>query len=218
MSFAVVPIKRLSKGKSRLASHLERDQLERLCLAMLNDIVAALEATPSIDRVAVVTPDPEVAAAAEEAGAIALLRDDPGLNASIDGAIEELSKADESALTILGDVAGALPEDLERLYDAVREHDAAAALAPARDGGTAALLRKPARVIASRFGPQSADAHRDDAQARGVLCVDVPLPSLEIDLDRPQDIDDFLARAAGGPETRRVLAALGWNDTPEKRS
>ncbi len=212
MSFAVVPIKHLSKSKSRLASQLERDALERLCLAMLRDLLSALQATPSLDRVAVVTPDPSVAEATAAAGAIALLRDDPGLNESIDAAIREVGEEGESALVVLGDVAGALPEDLDRLFQAVAEIDAerAVALAPARDGGTAAMLRAPADVIPSRFGPKSAEAHRLAAAELDVPFLEVPLPSLEIDLDRPEDIDDFLARPGGGAETRKTLEALGW--------
>jgi len=215
MSFAVVPIKHLSKGKTRLASRLEREALELLCLAMLRDILAALQKTPSLDRVAVVTPDPSVAQATRAAGAIALLRDDPGLNESIDAAIAEVGGADESALVVLGDVAGVLPEEVERLFETIAHGGPAAALAPSRDGGTAALLRKPAGAIPSRFGPQSAEAHRAAAAERGVPFHEVALASLDIDLDRPEDIDDFLARPGGGAETRRTLAALGWNPSSE---
>ncbi len=220
MSFAVVPIKHLSRSKTRLASRLERDALEQLCLAMLRDILAALHKTPSLDRVVVVTPDPSVAQASEAAGAIGLLRDDPGLNESIDAAIREVGAPGESALVVLGDVAGALPEEVERLFETVAEANASpvVALAPSRDGGTAALLRAPADAIPSRFGPNSADRHREAARERSVALLEVALPSLDIDLDHPEDIDDFLARPGGGEETRRTLKNLGWTRTPENHT
>lgn len=212
MSLAVIPVKHLSKGKTRLASRLERKHLEQLSIAMLKDIINALQATPSIDRVAVVTPDSSVAECATAAGAIALLRDDPGLNESIDAAQRELAARNESSLVILGDVAGALPDELERLYQALAGDDASAqvALAPSRDGGTAAMLRAPAFAIPSRFGPESARLHREAAEDAGVPYREVPLPSLSIDLDRPEDVDDFLAATSGGKETRRVFEALQW--------
>jgi 2-phospho-L-lactate guanylyltransferase len=222
MSLAIVPIKHLSRGKTRLSSRLERGDLEQLSLAMLRDIVQALQQTPSVDRTAVVTPDESVASCASAAGAIALLRTDPGLNESIDTATRELAAPGESSLVILGDVAGALPDDLERMYGQLdrasnekhQMHSSAprseVVLAPSRDGGTAALLRAPANAIPSRFGPQSCRAHREQAEQRGVSYRELALPSLAIDLDRPEDVDDFLAHTHGGKETRQILESLGW--------
>lgn len=212
MTIAIVPVKHLSKGKTRLASRLDRTQLETLSIAMLKDILDALQQTPSIDRVAVVTPDISVAECANYAGAIGLLRDDPGLNASIDAAQRELAADGESSLVILGDVAGALATELEQLFG-VLDPDATGAqvaLAPSRDGGTAALLRAPAFAIPSQFGPNSGSVHRKLAEEASLPFHEVTLPSLSIDLDIPDDVDEFVASAAGGKETRRTLEALGW--------
>jgi len=212
MSLAIVPIKHLSEGKSRLAPRLERADLEQLSLAMLSDILAALFATARIDRVAVVTPDPSVAKHAEAAGAIGLLRNDPGLNPSIDNAILELAAPDEPVLVILGDVAGVLPEDLEALFTALDQapEGRGIVLAPSRDGGTSALLRAPADAIPSCFGPQSATTHWDRAAELGVHRTRLSLPSLAIDLDRAEDVEQFLHQPGGGEATRRQLEALGW--------
>jgi 2-phospho-L-lactate guanylyltransferase len=212
MTIAIVPVKHLSKGKTRLASRLDRTQLETLSIAMLKDILDALQQTPSIDRVAVVTPDISVAECANYAGAIGLLRDDPGLNASIDAAQRELAADGESSLVILGDVAGALATELEQLFG-VLDPDATGAqvaLAPSRDGGTAALLRAPAFAIPSQFGPNSGSVHRKLAEEASLPFHEVTLPSLSVDLDIPDDVDEFVASAAGGKETRRTLEALGW--------
>jgi 2-phospho-L-lactate guanylyltransferase len=140
------------------------------------------------------------------------LRDDPGLNESIDAAARELAKPGESTLVVLGDVAGALPEEIEALYQCIdpSAEGAQVVLAPARDGGTSALLRAPADAIPSRFGPDSGRKHREQAERSGISYHELSLASLSIDLDRPEDVDDFLEQASGGKETRRVLDALGW--------
>ena len=65
MSVALVPVKSLSAGKSRFLSQLSRESVEVLCVAMLEDVLAALLAAPSLERVVVATPDDRVAAAAE---------------------------------------------------------------------------------------------------------------------------------------------------------
>ena len=52
---------------------------------------------------------------------------------------------------------------------------------------------------------------RKAAEQSGVSYRELPLASLAIDLDRPEDVDDFLARPGGGKETRRFFEAVGWN-------
>jgi 2-phospho-L-lactate guanylyltransferase len=213
MSLAVIPVKRLAAGKSRLSPQIARADLEALSLAMLLDILAALAQTPSVSRRAVVTPDAEVAKAAEAAGAIALLRPDPGLNESIDAAAHEFLEAPgEALLVVLGDVAGARAAELESLFEALAsEPGPAVALAPSRDGGTSALLRTPHDAIPSLFGPESAKRHREAAARASVSCKELQLPSLAVDLDLAEDVDRFLAsESADGTRTRAVLQRVGW--------
>jgi 2-phospho-L-lactate guanylyltransferase (CobY/MobA/RfbA family) len=69
MIAAVVPVKSLAASKSRLLPHLGRAAAERLALAMLGDVVEALLATRGLDRVAVATPDPDVARERDAAAA-----------------------------------------------------------------------------------------------------------------------------------------------------
>ncbi len=210
MIAALVPLKRLDAGKSRLAGLLPRPTIAELSLAMLGDVLEALQGVPALEARVVVTPDPEVGRAAEAAGAEAIVRRDPGLNASLDEATALLAaRGLEDLLVILGDVAGADAADLTTLFD---EREAlgrpAAVLAPARDGGTAALLRAPYDAIPSRFGADSARAHAEAARAAGVPFRSCPLPSLAVDLDRPADLEALLRGEGPAPRTRALLASL----------
>jgi 2-phospho-L-lactate guanylyltransferase len=218
MSLALVPVKSLAASKSRLLPSLSREQLEQLSLAMLSDVVEALCGVPALDRVVVATPDATVARAAREAGADALLRPDPGLNAAIDAGASDLLARDEPFLVVLGDVAGARSEELERLFEAANElSHPCATLAPSSDGGTSALLRLPWDAIPSCFGRDSAKAHRDAAGEAGIGLRELALPSLAIDLDRPEDLALFMDRdsaaAGGGARTRALLRSLGWEES-----
>ncbi len=210
MRVALVPVKRLHAAKSRLLPLLGRAALERLTLAMLEDVLAALRAAREIDRVAVVTEDPAVADAARAAGAEALLRRDAGLNPSLDAAARTLAAEGARALlVVLGDVPGIEPPDVARLFAALAELGGrGVVLAPARDGGTAALLRAPHDVIPSRFGPESAAAHRALARDAGVPLAELELPGLALDLDRPEDVAEFRSAGRGGTRTRHALAEL----------
>jgi 2-phospho-L-lactate guanylyltransferase len=212
MQAAVVPVKSLASGKSRLAAALGRSGAESLALAMLEDVLAALAAVRRLDTIAVVTPDPKVAAVAEHAGVRPLLGSDPGLNESIDSAARALGPAcSDGLLVVLGDVAGARASDIERILDALSDAGRpGAVLVPVADGGTAALARVPHDAIPSRFGAESARAHRDAAKRAGVPLVELALASLALDLDDPDDLRAFLAGPGDGPRTRARLRELGF--------
>lgn len=209
MTIALIPVKRLEQSKSRLLPELPDARRQALTLAMLEDLIEALRGSGRVDRIAVTTPDPIVAERAARAGAEVLLRPEPGLNAALDDAARRLAPAaDEALLVVLGDVAGALPADLACLVDVAHASSAPARgvwLAPSNDGGTSALLLRPVGAIPFCFGPESARRHREAARAAGIAYHELPLPSLAIDLDQPEDLARFLASAGGGPRTRALL-------------
>jgi len=209
MIAAVVPVKNLASSKSRLLPQLGRPALERLTVAMLCDVLAALGELPALDRIAVVTPDPSVAKAAERAGAEALLCRLAGLNPSVEAACALLAPgADDAALVVLGDIAGADASDLETLLRALPERGVV--LAPSSDGGTSALLRRPREIIAAGFGPNSAAVHRERAIRSGVCFQEISLPSLAIDIDEREDLEKFVHShgLATSTKTRRLLREL----------
>ncbi|MGH0031001.1 MAG: 2-phospho-L-lactate guanylyltransferase [Myxococcota bacterium] len=203
---ALVPVKALAGSKSRLAD-AGRAQVEALSLAMMGDVLEALLAVPALDRVAVVTPDAAVADAARAVGAEALLRDDPGLNASIDaGGAIIAPGSDDALLVVLGDVAAASSGEIAELVGCL--DGPGVALAPSRDGGTSALLRRPRDVVPSCFGADSAKRHREAAERAGVACVERCLPSLAIDVDVAEDARAILECPTLGRRTREALARM----------
>jgi 2-phospho-L-lactate guanylyltransferase len=203
---AVVPFKTLDATKSRLRPAFG-EATGRLTLAMLGDLLETLLRVPELARVQVVTPDAEVAAAARAAGAEARVRDDPGLNPAVDAAAAELAGAD-ALLIVLGDVPGARAEEISALLAAAPQRGLA--LAPSRDGGTAALVRVPPDVVPGGFGPDSARRHRELAEAAGLAFRQLALPSLAIDVDAAADLRALLASDAPAPRTRALLRELGW--------
>ena len=205
MTAALVPVKALAASKSRLFPERPRADVEALSLAMMVDLIACLRAVPALDRVAVTTPDAAVAERAAAEGALALHRPDPGLNAAIEAGAREIVGAGEALLVVLGDVAAAAPDEVARLVAAAPERGVA--LAPSSDGGSSALLRRPADVIPARFGRDSAKAHREAAAAAGVPCVELELPSLAIDVDVVEDARAILRVPSLGTRTRALLEA-----------
>lgn len=209
MTTALIPVKRLEQSKSRLLPELPDAQRQALTLAMLEDLIEALQRAGCVDRIAVTTPDPQVARRAEAAGAEVLMRPEPGLNAALEDGATRLALADDDALlVVLGDVAGALPAEFRALVEQAGAGAPGVWLAPSADGGTSALLLRPARAIPFCFGPQSALRHEEAARRAGVVCRRVPLASLANDLDAPEDLAAFLATTGGGLRTRALLEPL----------
>ncbi len=213
MIAALVPLKRLDLAKSRLAPLGDRAFTRRLALAMLGDVLEPLVASPRIGEVAVVTEDEAVAEAARAHGARAIVEADEGLNASLRTARDSLAREGAQAvLILLGDVAGVTAGDVDAMLDALGEIGGrGVVLAPARDGGTTALLCAPPDAIEPCFGGASAQAHRDAARERGVALREVTRPGLAIDLDDPRDVAQFVLTAGGGSRTRALLAQDGAN-------
>lgn len=207
MNTALVPVKQLGKGKSRLLGALSRAQCDALTLAMLGDILEALSGVAVLERRIVVTPDQTVAEAAGKAGAEAFLFREAGLNRALSAATDALRPGRQDALlVVLGDVAGAEAQDLQALFDALGPHQGVV-LNAARDGGTTALLRRPHDCIENRFGPESARAHLFAAREAGVPVKALSLPSLQRDVDRPEDLAELAAQQGrgGAPRTRALL-------------
>ncbi len=204
---AVVPVKTLPFAKSRLRPWLDRPSVERLAVAMLGDVLEALQQVRALDRIAVATPDPRLAEVARNTGAEVLSASADGLNPAVEAACAVLAPtANDAALVVLGDVAGAQAADIDALLDAGARRGVA--LAPSNDGGTSALLRGPRDIIPAAFGPDSARAHRELAANAGVSFVELALPSLAIDIDEREDLEKFASSASAGKRTRALLREL----------
>jgi 2-phospho-L-lactate guanylyltransferase len=207
MIAAIVPVKAVDASKSRLRDDFSADEVERLATALLRDVLGALLGARSIERVVVATPDHNVARIARDAGAEAILRDDSGLNAAVERAAHDLAaEGADAVLVVLGDVAGARSDDIDRLVASLP--GSGVALAPSRDGGTAALLRRPHDAIPAGFGPDSAKLHRERAERAGLPLVATPLASLAIDVDRRDDLEALVASDAPAPHTRAIWRTL----------
>ncbi len=206
MIAALVPVKELASSKSRLLPHLGADAVARLSVAMLSDVLEALQSVRSIDRVIVVTPDARVSDAARRVGAEVALSQTAGLNPSIEEACASTTGPKDAVLVMLGDVPGVRADDVEKLLLALEGRGVA--LAPSSDGGTSALLRRPPDIIPAGFGPDSASVHRQLAERADVPFIEIPLSSLAIDIDDRDDLLTFLSGPGAGRRTRALLGEL----------
>ena len=103
--WAIVPVKRFDLAKGRLADSLHADERRRLARAMLEDVLEALTDTAEVDRVLVVTREPEVATLATSAGADTIAETGEGLNAAVTtGADAAVAGEADVLLVVHGDL------------------------------------------------------------------------------------------------------------------
>ncbi|MCS3781969.1 2-phospho-L-lactate guanylyltransferase [Tsukamurella ocularis] len=200
----VTAVKSLDAAKSRFAAPGDglRDTVPGLVLAMLLDTLAAAAAAPGVLGVHVVSPDPDVRAAAVAAGARTVDEPEPGgLNAALEAGARAARAVHGPAVAVLAlqaDLPGITATELGEFLAATAGRRG---FVPDHAGtGTAALYAPPGTELRAAFGPDSAAAHRSGGAARH----SGPWPGLRTDVDTPRDL-----AAAGhlGVHTAAVLAA-----------
>jgi 2-phospho-L-lactate/phosphoenolpyruvate guanylyltransferase len=184
MRAIAIPVKPLSRAKTRLAPQLSSLERGALALAMLEDVLDAALGVSGWDTW-VVSPDEAVLEMAARRGARPVAEEKPPLSSAL-RQVERLAMAEEAdALAVLpGDVplvtTEALTAALRTLGPVV--------VAPSHEEGTSLLLRRPPRAIPARFGPQSFRRHLELAASRGLPAAVVERRELSFDLDGPSDI------------------------------
>jgi 2-phospho-L-lactate guanylyltransferase len=191
---AVVPVRSLSSGKSRLGEPLDAEERADLVLALLRRTVEQALAATRLAGVVVVSEDADVLRQAKGMGAASLLQQQPGLNV---GLAEARAAADPEATAIMilpADLPSIVASAIDELAEAAETAQRAApdrpvvALVPDRHGtGTNALLVAPPDAIPFRFGPGSRVAHCSAARAAGASYVELAGP-LTFDLDTTEDL------------------------------
>ncbi|MGH8216963.1 MAG: 2-phospho-L-lactate guanylyltransferase [Steroidobacteraceae bacterium] len=182
---ALVPLKDLSRGKSRLAAALAEPERVRLIRAMLERVIAAAASAPDLARVSVLTIDPRLVPAA----AYHLPDSGEELNAALACAALARRAAGADVLLIL---AADLPFVTREEIDAVIGESRSGAVVAApdwKDAGTNALAFPLAQALPMRFGPASLAAHEAQAHAAGLLWRTVRRPGLAFDLDEPAQLE-----------------------------
>lgn len=212
-TLAILPLKTLDRAKQRLASELDAAPRRSLVEAMFSDALIALRRSEAIDAVIVVTPDHVAQRIGAGYGAEVIEDADAGHNDAARRGIEHAtSLGADRVLLVPGDCPLIDPGELDALA-AHRLRPPAALVVPDRHGtGTNALLIAPPDALNPSFGEGSHDRHLEQARAAGLTAESVPVPSLALDVDTPEDLAaliDALELSRGGAAlTRGMLRQL----------
>lgn len=204
MRVVAVPVKSLSRAKTRLSPALTGLERGALTLAMLEDVLDAAVELAGWETW-VISPDEAVLEVAARRGVRGVPEDKPPLSSAVRQAEAEAQEAGADALAILlADTPLVTPEALTGALHTLGP----VVLAPDRDEvGTNLLVRRPPSVIRARFGSESCRKHLETAALAGVPAAVVESPELAFDLDAPGDILTLLRTRRPG-RTREVCLEM----------
>ena len=204
--WAVVPVKERGLAKERLAPVLPPQMRQAFALAMLEDVLSALTATPGIPGILVVTVDPEASHLAARYGARLVETGARNGHTGAVAAAARLLAAEGRAgmLTVPGDIPLVTPAELAQLL-AAHPPSPSFTIAPSHDKrGSNAIACSPPDAVPLRFGENSFYPHLRAAEAHGIKPNVLHLPGIALDIDNPEDVVSFM-RIDAPTRARAVL-------------
>jgi len=205
--WAVVPVKERVSAKERLSPVLRPETRQALALAMLEDVLAALTATPGIAGLLVVTVDHEAGRLAASYGARLIevgARD--GHTGAVTAAARLLAAEQRSGmLTLPGDIPLVTPAEIARLLAAHLPAPSFTIVPSHDEQGSNAIACSPPDAVPLRFGENSFYPHLQAAEMAGIRPNVVHLPGIALDIDNPEDLVSFM-RIDSSTRARAALA------------
>jgi len=187
---AIVPMKPLSKGKSRLGKLLSAEQRADLALGMLRRVLLAIKAA-SVETIWVVGGDERVRRMTLNLGGNLIEELGRDLNDTLKKAFELAFEQGSSALYVAGDLPFLKPGDIISMIQSSRRRGNVT-LAPARrDGGTNAILVPLGVPLQPELGQGSFMKHLTQAARLEASVAINSSPGLGFDLDIVDDLETF---------------------------
>jgi 2-phospho-L-lactate guanylyltransferase len=189
--WAIVPVKPLRRGKSRLAGTLSEDERTELNRNLLQNTLKTLSELKELEEVLVISRDPAALTIARNYGARTVREDgQPELNTALKRAtVVAQVYATRGVLVLPADLPLITHEDVETLLHRAFDPPVIVIAPDRHQKGTNALLISPAGLIEYDFGEDSFQRHCQRAINAGARLEVVNLPNLGLDLDLPEDLE-----------------------------
>jgi 2-phospho-L-lactate/phosphoenolpyruvate guanylyltransferase len=188
--WAIVPVKPLRRGKSRLAGMLTEDQRTSLNRYLLEHVLTTLNKLPEIEHTLVVSRDPAALALTREMGGRTVLEDGaPQFNTALKRAtMVAVAQGAHAVLVLPADLPLIKPSDLKALIRRGKNPPVVVIAPDRRLDGTNGLFINPAGLIEYGYGPGSFQRHSERTTQSGVRLVVINSPNIALDLDLPEDL------------------------------
>jgi len=204
---AVVPVKGLSKSKSRLSSVLQPKERTELTMVMLQDVLSALTKSRMLDSVTVVSTDWRASRIARQFD-VSFLQEGRtrGLNNAIRFVVRKRGLSESALLIVHADLPLLTPPEVCNFLKEANGYPIV--IAPSKDEtGTNAMLLRPARIMQSSFGKESYRRHILMMEQKRILFKVQKMRGFGFDIDEPNDLLDLMNQDAQA-NTARFLSLI----------
>lgn len=189
--WAIVPVKPLRRGKSRLSEVLTEDERSKLNHHLFSNTLKVLLQVKTISEILVVSRDSMVLTEARDSRIRTVTENGtPELNnALLRASLFSNAFSKEGVLIVPADLPMLTPEDVEA-FIAQRTQPPMMVISPdRRRQGTNMLLINPADLISFSFGMDSFNKHCRLAAEKGAQVTVFENEHIALDLDVPEDFE-----------------------------
>jgi 2-phospho-L-lactate/phosphoenolpyruvate guanylyltransferase len=189
--WAIVPVKTLRRGKSRLAGVLTEDERKLLIQTLLANTLKTLTTVPEVSQTLVVSSDMAALAQARELGAKTVQEDGtPELNMALRRAtVVAKVYATDGVLILPADLPLLSCQDIRTILSYAFPPPVVVIVPDRHKDGTNALFVNPAGLLTYSYGPGSFKRHCENAKEAGARLEICHLNSVALDLDMPEDLE-----------------------------
>lgn len=189
--WAIVPVKPLRRGKSRLSGVLSLEARTALNHYLLSNTLETLASVSEIEHSLVVSRDPEALTIAREYGARTVQEQgSPQLNIALTRAtLVAINHSVQAVLIIPADLPLLTSNDIRAVISMSFDPPVVVITPDRHKQGTNALLISPPGLIQIEFGPDSFQRHCSQAKSAGVRLEICERNSVALDIDLPEDLE-----------------------------
>ena len=204
---AIIPVKTFSKAKTRL--DLSPQQVEELCIVMLEEILYTLSISPQIEKTILVTKEEKAIEIGKKFNTVTIIDEK---EESVNGAV---ALADKYLLENNFDASIVLPQDIPFIKTQdidfmlnYKMHPNFAIIVPSRRfDGTNALARMPVDLMETHYDEDSYKIHMNTAKTCTLNVAMVFVKRIMWDVDNNEDLR-FLLEQDEKPEISRKIEKI----------
>ena len=187
--WAIVPVKPLRRGKSRLSEILSEEERTQLNYQLFTHTIEVLKMVDAISDILVVSRDSDVLTEAREMDVRTVTENGtPELNNALRRAtLFSSSFSTEGVLIVPADIPLLTPGDVSDFLSARKEPPMTIIAPDWKREGTNMLFTDPGDLLTFSFGEDSFVKHSELSKSRGAEVIVVENERIALDLDTPED-------------------------------
>jgi 2-phospho-L-lactate guanylyltransferase len=194
--WAIVPVKPLAHGKSRLSGVLNSDERMSLNIRLLKRTLDTISHVPEIEKTVIVTNDPEVVKITQTFSFdVCIEENECGMNRALDRGIGILKRNQvQSAIILPSDLPFVTVREIQVMIKMGCESKAMVIAPDRKKQGTNAIFYHCLEKVDFEFGPMSYEKHVNSAKANGVPVCIFESDTFGLDIDLPEDLMIYRSR------------------------